>query len=219
MKTLASAAAASILALSAFGMAEAAPVTGGQTVVFVTADLDALDLAATPIDDVDFDGRTFAFDITGGDVDPVTYAGQIFHEGSGLQILAGGEDVTATVTITDFVIDTVASQVFGNVSVETGGAAEALGQVAIFDFDLSALSDIDDLFDLSDPALPLTVTTVAGQALLPVLGLDLSGVEFGLAATAPGIDADPIPLPGAALFFATGAAAFAARKRKAAMQA
>lgn len=203
--------AASVLAagtIATLGVAQAAPVTGGTTVVEVTADLAALGVTAAPTGTTVVPGSApvFQIEITGGDIDQATLAGQILHESGGIDLTAG----TTVIALTDFIIDTTVSQLFGTVTVD----GSLLGSVALFDFDVSSLSDPEDLFDLGDPMLSLVFTTGAGAALAPILGVDLAGAVFGVAATAPALgDADVVPLPGAALLFVTGAVGLAARRR------
>ena len=203
---------AGLSALTFASVASAAPVVDGITAVEVTVDLGPIE--AGLIGDAslaDADGLVVNFPITGGDLDPDTLGGTIEHAGSGLSLSANG----TTVNLTDFVIDTVNSQLLGNVAV-AGGAD--LGQVAIFDFSLDGLTP-GQITDTDDPAISLLFTSAAAGALADALVIpalaDLAGLEFGLAATAPvlGDVGSEIPLPGAAIFFVTGAAALAARRR------
>lgn len=195
------------------GTANAAPVVDGITTVAVTVDLGAIEpglIGSASLDD-DAEGLVVNFPITGGDLDPDTLGGAVEHVGSGLSLTANG----TTVNLTDFTIDTVNSQLTGVVAID-GGAS--LGRVALFDFDLTGLT-AGEITDTDDPAISLLFTSAAAGALADALVIpalaDLAGFEFGLAATAPvlGDVGAEVPLPGAALFFATGAAAFAARRR------
>ena len=205
--------AAGLAGLAAFGSAQAAPVTGGQTVVEVTADLTALGVTATPSGTATVPGSApvFVFGITGGDIDASTLAGTIEHEGSGIDLAVDG----SVISLTDFIIDTTTSRLTGLVNISGAAGVSDLGRVALFDFDVGSLSDTSDLFDLDDPMLALVFTDVAGAALLPLLGADLTGVTLGVAATAPEL-ADAIPVPGAAILFVTGAGLLAARRKAAA---
>ena len=194
------------------GAANAAPVTGGITTVEVTVDLGPITpgLIGTASLDDDADGLVVNFPITGGDLDPETLAGTIEHVGSGLSLTANG----TTVNLTDFTIDTVASQLTGVVAID-GGAS--LGRVAIFDFDLTGLT-AGEITDTDNPLISLLLTSAAAGALADALAIPalatLAGAEFGLAATAPSLDVgSEVPLPGAALLFATSAAGFVARRR------
>lgn len=191
----------------------AAPVTGGITAVEVTVDLVGAGVTpgligtATAVSD---DPLTVSFPITGGDLDPATLAGTIEHDGSGLTLAANG----TTVELTDFVIDTAGSVLSGVVAVAGG---PVVGRVDIFTFDLSGLT-AEEITDTDAPSISLLLTELAATTLADTLGIaalaGLAGAEFGLAGTAPDLDVtDPIPLPGAAVLFVTGAAAFAARRR------
>lgn len=197
------------------GAAHAAPVVDGITTVAVTVDLGSVGvtpglLGSASVDD-DADGLVVNFPITGGDLDPATLGGTIEHVGSGLSLTANG----TTVNLTDFTIDTVNSQLTGVVGIE-GGAS--LGRVAIFDFDLTGLT-AGEITDTDNPVISLLLTSAAVGALADALAIPalttLAGAEFGLAATAPALGdvGAEVPLPGAALLFVTGAAAFAARRR------
>ncbi|MEL7489425.1 MAG: PEP-CTERM sorting domain-containing protein [Pseudomonadota bacterium] len=193
------------LASVGLGAAHAAPVVSGSTVVDVTADLGALGLSAEPLDDSTIADGRFTFPISGGALDGL--AGTIEHEEAGVRLFTA----TDSVTLENFVIDTVASEIIADVTVNDSAAITA----AVFSFDLGALGSIDDLFDLANPSLPLVFTSAAASVLADAFGLtiDLTGVEFGLAATSPEL----VPVPGAIGLFAIGAAFLGwARRRKAA---
>ncbi|MBB4659134.1 PEP-CTERM sorting domain-containing protein [Parvularcula dongshanensis] len=217
MKKLATSLTAGLLA-AGFGLgAQAAPLTGGVTVVEVTADLEGLEVSGAPVGSATVEvneagNPVFGFPITGGDIDPASLAGMIMHDGSGLSLT---NESGITVSLTNFVIDTAASMIMGMVTVSDGTDDTMIADAHIFDFDVSSLSSIDMLFDTEDPMLSLTLSSFAGDALEGFFGANLTGAEIGLAATAPVIG-EAVPLPGAAVFFATGLAAYAARRRLAA---
>ena len=213
-KTLAAAALGAGLMFA--GTANAAPVVDGITTVEVTVDLGGVGIApgligSASLQDSDDDALVVGFPITDGDLDADTLAGTIEHEGSGLTLAANG----TTVELQDFIIDTTSSTLSGIVSI-AGGAS--LGRVDIFTFDLTGLT-AGEITDVENPVISLLLTSAAAGALADALAIPalsgLAGAEFGLAATGPvlGDVGGEIPLPGAAILFATGAAAFAARRR------
>ena len=215
MKTLLTAALAGAGSLLLAGTATAAPVSGGITAVEVTIDLEGAGITPGLIGDAalaEGDGLTVLFPITGGDLEVDPLSGTIEHEGSGLTLSAGG----ATVELTDFIVNATTGFLSGNVAVVGG---DSLGRVDIFS--LSNVGDLtlEQITDTESPAISLLVTAGAAQALEGAFGLVgladlLTGAEFGLAATAPFFgEPDVVPLPAAALFFATGAGLFAARRR------
>lgn len=175
---------AAVVALA--GAASAAPITGGDTTVEVTAPLDALGLGGAPFGSATADGATFTFPITGGDADEA--AAIIEHEGSGVTLFAlADESIEATVG--NFVIDTAAAAVSGDV---IGGAED----LTLFDFG-----------EAGDSGIPLLISGTLAGALTDVFGADdLTGAEFGLANTAPTVadDMAPIPVPAAFPLLAAG---------------
>ena len=208
MKKLITAALAGAGALAFAGTASAAPVVDGITTVEVTVDLGDIEAglvgSATLADE---DGLVVNFPVTGGDLDGL--AGTIDHEGSGLTLTAN--DIT--VSLTNFTIDTVASTLSGMVMVD----GSTVGRLDLFTFDLTGLG-AQDVTNLDEPQIALLFTQMAADALANTFSIAalsaLGGEEFGLAATAPVVgDVDVIPVPGAAILFVTGAAAFAARRR------
>ncbi len=185
------------------GAVQAAPITGGETDVTVTADLAALGLGAAPFGTATADGATFTFPITGGN-SAEDGALTILHDGSGvtLSTLDAADETEATVG--NFVIDTAAETVFGDVIGGPGGLefftfGEAEGGIGL------------------DIAAPLAgaLTSVFGAA-------DLTGVPFGVATTAPEFDTGespaPVPLPASALLLvaALGGLGALGRRRRAA---
>ncbi len=186
-------------------MANAAAVTGGTTVVQPTIDLAGAGLAATPFGSttVGTDGQgdtIFQFGISGGDLNGL--AGTIEHSGVGVDLT----DQTSTLSLRNFVIDTTTQSIAGDVYVDGDFAANA----GIFDFNVASLGSTDELFDLSDPMLSITISEAAGGVLNNVFGAEnLAGAEFGLAATAPQV----VPLPGALLLFGSALAGLLVRKK------
>jgi hypothetical protein len=203
MKTLIAAAALALGAVAAVSPANAAALIGGTTVVEVTAPIGALGLAGATLGSASVTTEGFfSFPVTGGDL--AGLAGTIEHSGSGVRL----SSATANVDLRNFLIDTVQQLIFADVSANGG----AVGNIAVFSFDVASLPSLPDLFDLSDPALALILTDGAADALEGVFGLtaQLNGLQFGLAATAPIVT----PLPGAIGFFMAGAAGLAALRRK-----
>ena len=169
---------AAMFALSLAPMAAQAslPVVDGTTSVKLTAApvLAGAGLTVTPLGSATAspgsDGLPLVyFPITGGMFDTGTFAGMIEHDGSGLELSSGG----TSVALTNFVIDTVALSLTGDVAVNGSG----IGAVPLFDIGLSG-----------SPFLPfqLSLSSAAAGALTAVFGLpDLTGVEIGLANTVP----------------------------------
>ncbi|MEM8799419.1 MAG: PEP-CTERM sorting domain-containing protein [Pseudomonadota bacterium] len=201
----------------------AVPIAGGQTNVEVTADL--ADLGLTPgitgtSTIVSGDPLTLGFGISGGDLDFSTLAGTIEHEGVGVSLLADfgtddtGDDIT--VILSDFVIDTVNALLFGDVDV--GGDGVDVAGAELFEIDLTGL-DAAAITDLDNPAIPLTFTATAAGLLQETFGLDetidLTGGEFGLAATAPiASDVVDVPEPAIATLFGLGIVGVAMHRRR-----
>lgn len=198
-----------IVAFALPAVAQAVPVTGGGTAVRVTAPLADLGLTiALTGSATALDGGRVLFPISGGDLDAMTLAGQILHEGSGISL----STALATVGLGNFIIDTVASRLLADVTVNGVAFAEDL---AILAFDLGSVTPAQ-LTDLLNPALALSFTNEAALALTTVFGApDLTGAEFGLAATAPELAA-AVPAPATLLLGMTGVVLLAARRRMAA---
>lgn len=158
----------------------ALPVTGGNTVVQVTANLAGLGLTPTLIGSataVSASPLTLNFPITGGQLSS-SLAGHILHNGSGVSLSAG----TNTLSLSNFDINTVAQEIFGDVSLN--GSTLAL-DAPLFSFNLSSVTTAQ-LTNLASPALALSFTSTAANALTQVFAApDLTGAQFGLAATAP----------------------------------
>lgn len=179
MKTLSLALASGVLSLGVFAtsaQAQQLPVVGGLTSVKLTAAPVIVGAGLT----VGGVGSAFIapgsdtipiayFPVTGGSIDTGTFAGTILHDGSGLSLSGNG----STVSLTDFVIDTVGGQLSGLVT--ANGAS--LGSVSLFTIGLSGT-----------PAWPfsLTLTPTAGAALAQVFGIpNLGGAQLGIANTIP----------------------------------
>ncbi len=186
-------------------MANAAAVNGGTTVVQPTIDLGGAGLAAAPFGSTtigtDGQGDTiFQFGISGGDLEGL--AGTIEHNGVGVNL----SNQTDTLSLRNFVINTESQIITGDVYVNGAFATNA----GIFNFDVATLGSTDELFDLSDPMLSLTISDAAGGVVDDVLGVSgLGGAEFGVAATQPQV----VPLPGALLLFGSAIAGLFARKK------
>jgi hypothetical protein len=162
-------------------------ITGGITTVDVTADLAGLGLGAAAFGTASLSGSTFTFPISGGTVDTATGNAIIEHTGVGVALFAG----TTAATVGNFVIDTAAATIRGNVN---GGSAF----VDLFTLGPATTQGIEVLF-----ASPL-----AG-ALSQVFGApDLTGATFGFANTAPATT--PVPLPAAMPLLLAGLGAFGA---------
>ena len=190
MKLVQMIAATAALTLSAPTLA--ATIIGGNTAVRVTADVAGLGLtlgtfgSATINTTIPGVPRVF-FPITGGTLDPSTLAGSIQHTGSGVTFTAGSNSLLAR----DFVIDTIGQQLLGNVFLN---GASVASNAPIFTFNLSGLSAAQ-ITDLSNPAIALLISSTAASVFTSVFGApDLTGVQFGLAATAPALAAAP-PIP------------------------
>lgn len=182
--------------------AQALPVTGGTTSVKVTsiATLASLGLTLDGVGGASIspgsDGVPIAyFGVTGGSLDTGTFAGTIEHAGSGLRLSNG----SASIEVTDFVIDTAGLQLRGDVRY----GSTSLSDVALFDIGLTG-----------SPFLPfsLAITAAAAGALSNVLGIpNVTGAVVGEANTVP-ITA-PVPEPATVLSMLAGLAAIGWRIR------
>jgi hypothetical protein len=201
----ASAALAAALAAPA-AQAQALPIVGGVTSVTLTAAPTLTSLGVgfatlgTAAVSPGSDGIPLAyFPVTGGAIDTATFAGSIEHDGSGLALSSAG----TTVNLTDFIIDTVALTLTGQVAVE-GGAA--LGAVPLFNLGLSG--NVVSPFTLS-------LTSDAAGALSAVFGLpDLTGVTLGTASTIPITSAVPEPATYAAMLAGLALVALTLARRR-----
>lgn len=119
------------------------------------------------------------------------------YMGSGVTFSSGGVDVA----LTDFVIgqDGEMTGMITATGVDGVSGMVMHGRMTLFD-----LAQTGDAFDLR-------LDGMAGGVLSDLLGKDLRGEVVAQLSAAP----SPTPLPGALLFFATGAGAFVLRRRRA----
>jgi hypothetical protein len=168
----------------------------GETTVLVTAPIGSLGLGANPTGTAsvsDAGGQPlFAFDITGGTIDGAGNA-LIEHDGSGVELFALAQPGISA-RVANFLIDTAAGTVSGNVN---GGA----GATVLFTFG-----------NVTAGGIELNISADLAGALTAVFGApNLTGVQFGLANTAP----SAVPLPASALLLLAGLGALgAARSRR-----
>ncbi|MEM7489132.1 MAG: VPLPA-CTERM sorting domain-containing protein [Pseudomonadota bacterium] len=199
---LALAAATALATLSVGAAAQASTITGGITQVTVTADLPALGLGGAPFGSAFVtDLATFNFPITGGTA--TADGATILHDGSGVMLFTAADDDDTEVTVGNFVIDTAAAGITGDV---IGGPTG---------LDLFVFSEDDT--DFSD-GIDLDITATLAGALTSIFAApDLTGAQFGVATTSP--EVAPIPLPASAWMLLAGLGGVglvARRKRKAA---
>jgi hypothetical protein len=195
------------LAAPAAVHAQALPIVGGVTSVTLTAAPTLTTLGVgfgtlgTASASPGSDGIPLVyFPVTGGSIDTASFAGSIEHDGSGLSLSSGG----TTVNLTDFVIDTVALTLTGQVAVVDG---PALGAVPIFNLGFS-----------TNPVSPFTLslTAAAAGAITTVFGLpDLTGVTLGTANTIPITTAVPEPATYAAMLAGLALVALTLARRRA----
>lgn len=185
--------AATLAAASAAGAATIAPM--GVTTVEVTAPLGELGLGAAPTGTATVDASgpnpALAFPITGGTAseDGLT----ILHDGSGVELFALA-DATVSATVGNFVIDTAAGTVAGDVNGAPGGV--------LFDFGA-----------VTEAGIELTIATLLSDSLTAVFGAPpLEGATFGTATT----EAAVVPIPAALPLLGAGLAILGmlARRRR-----
>jgi hypothetical protein len=181
------AAAAAALACSTPSLA--ATVIGGTTVVNPTANLSGLGLTLGLTGTATLGGSGVNFPITGGMLDPMTLAGQILHEGSGVRFSFGATNLD----VGNFIIDTVNSQILGDVALNGSVLAT---DAQIFTFSLAGLTPAQ-ITNLANPSIVLLISPTAAGALTQVFDApNLTGEQFGLAATAPQLATTaPVPEP------------------------
>lgn len=146
---------------------------------------------------------TVNFPITGGDLD-ASLAGTIRHDGSGVTLSNG----INTLSLSNFVIDTTASLLLGDVALNGTTLGNSL---SLFTFDLGTVT-VPELVNLASPQLNLSITSTTAGALTSAFGSpDTSGLSIGLAATAPSL----VPEPGAwaMMIIGFGAVGLVVRRR------
>jgi PEP-CTERM motif len=188
------------------GQAQAIPVVGGVTTVTlvsaptltgagVTVGLLGTATATSGAGGV----PVVRFPITGGDLS-ASFAGTIAHNGSGLSLTTS----TGSVSLTNFLIDTVSLSLSGAVAFGT----TTLSNVPLFS--LSSNGNATSPFDLK-------LTATAAGALTSVLGVpNLTGALIATAGTAPITAAIPEPSTYALMLGGLGLAGWVARRRKSA---
>ena len=200
----AAAMALTVVLATATGSAQAIPVIGGITTVTLVsaptltgAGVTVSTLGTATASAVG-DFPVVKFPITGGDLS-ASFAGTIAHNGSGLKLTTA----TGTISLTNFLIDTVSLTLSGAVAFGT----TTLSNVPLFS--LSANSNTASPFDLK-------LSATAAGALSTVLGVpNLSGALIATAATAPITAAIPEPSTYALMLGGLGVAGWVARRRKA----
>ncbi len=173
---LAAAAAATCTLLATPAFAQSLPIVGGITSVTLTSAsaLAGLGLGVgglgSAIISPGSTGTPLAyFPVTGGSINTASFAGSIQHAGSGLSL----SSASATVNLTNFVIDTVGGTLSGNVAV--GGSS--LGVVPLFNLGSSGVAVAP---------FSLSLTSAAAGALTQVFGVpNLTGFLVGNANTIP----------------------------------
>lgn len=164
----------------------------GVTTVEVTADLAGLGLGGAPVGSATANGAVFSFPITGGSITDGNAL--IEHDGSGVTLFTLAEDNNASVSVGNFLIDTM----MGTVSGDVFGLATG---VTFF------------TFGTPDPlrGIPLLISSDLAIALTSIFGAgDLTGAEFGLANTSP----TPVPLPAGLPLLLAGLGGLAVLRRK-----
>jgi PEP-CTERM motif len=195
-------------ALAVPTVSSAATVIGGATRIEISQALAGFQLgllgSATLVSAAPITGQ---FPITGGNLD-ASLAGTIEHEGSGLSI-SNGADI---VTLSNFIIDTTAGLVFGDVTL---AGLDYASDAPLFSFDLASVT-VAQLIDLDNPLLALTITPTASLALDTAFAIgSTAGVVAGAAATAPVLSAAvPEPASWAMLIAGFGLTGAALRRRR-----
>lgn len=223
MKNIAIAATCCLTAIFA-APAYSEPIVGGQTNVQVT--FDTAGAGITPgitgtSTIVSADPLTLGFGISGGDLDFTTLIGTIEHDGVGVSLTGdlGTADTMDDVTIllSNFVINTATSILSGDVDIGDDGVD--VSGADLFSFDLTGLDEAA-ITDLTTPQIPLSFTQIASDVLVANFQLgtatSLTGVQFGLAATAPIAD-DPtvtVSEPATTAMFGAGLIGFAVSRRR-----
>ena len=205
LSPLAAAVATTCTLLATPALAQSLPIVGGVTSVTLTSApaLTGLGLGVGGLGSALISpgsaGTPLAyFPVTGGSIDTVSFAGSIEHAGSGLSL----SNATATVNLTDFVIDTVGGTLSGSVAV----GASSLGVVPLFT--LGSSGNAVAPFSLS-------LTSAAAGALTTVFGVpDLTGFLIGNANTIPITAAVPEPATVLSMLAGLGLIGVAMRRRQ-----
>jgi len=188
--------------------ASAVPVVGGATRIDFNQSFLATGLQ------IELTGNASESGVPGGSNLPITggnldgnLAGTIRHDGSGISL----RDSFSVLTLSNFVIDTTASTVFGDVSqngVDLGGGG------ALFTFDLGSVS-VAELTDINNPALVLNLTQSAASSFETAFGFGftLIGQPVAVAATTPLFGAVPEPGTWAMMIVGFGLAGTSMRAR------
>ncbi|MDH4051452.1 MAG: PEP-CTERM sorting domain-containing protein [Rubrivivax sp.] len=184
------------------------PIVGGTTAVTLTsaATLTSLGIGVAPLGSATISpgssGTPIAyFGITGGKLDTDSFAGMILHDGSGLSLSSG----PAVIDLSNFVIDTTALLVSGDVAIGT----TQLNDVGLLDVSLTG-----------NPFTPfsLKLTAAAAGALETVFGISgLTGAELGVANTLPITAAVPEPATYLSFMAGLGLLGVALRRRRSAL--
>jgi PEP-CTERM motif len=193
---------------SAPALAAPLPITGGTTSVKLTSasTLAGAGLTVGILGTAEFspgsdDIPLVYFPVTGGSIDTGSFAGSIEHDGSGLRL----STASASVSLTNFVIDTVSLSLTGDVAF----GSTSLADVPLFNIGLSG-----------SPFLPftLTLTSTAAGALSTIFGIpNLTGATIGLANTVP-ISAVPEPATVASMLAGLGLMGLMLGRRRRAVQ-
>ncbi len=208
-QTWATALAVGAVVASVPALAAPLPITGGTTSVKLTSapTLSGAGLTVGILGTAQFspgsDGIPLVyFPVTGGSIDTGSFAGSIEHAGSGLRL----STASASVSLTNFVIDTAGLSLSGDVAF--GGTS--LADVPLFTIGLSG-----------SPFLPftLTLTSQAAGALTSIFGIpNLTGASIGLAGTVPITSAVPEPATVASMLAGLGLMGLVLGRRRGAAQ-
>ncbi len=207
LSSLAAAVATTCTLAAAPALAQSLPIVGGITSVALTSaptlasvGLGVGGLGSAIISPGSAGIPLAYFPVTGGSIDTVSFAGSIQHAGSGLAL----SNPSATVNLTNFVIDTIGGTLSGNVAV----GATSLGVVPLFN--LGASGNAAAPFSLS-------LTSAAAGALSTVFGIpNLTGALIGNANTIPITSAVPEPATVLSMLAGLGLIGLSLRRRHAA---
>ena len=185
--------AAATLAMSAIAaQAATLPIVGGETRLALTGSLGGLSASGygTTTEDMWGPYQEFTFGITGGEVDTDTDQSIIEHAGAGVTL----SDGTNSASIADFVIDTAAGGIFGNV---VGGPSDVL------------LFTLGHVFE--NGRITVQISDTLGSAIASIFGgTDPSGAKLGLAT----LDVQTVPVPAAGFLLLGGLGGLALFRRK-----